>query len=102
VPWDEKWHDLTLKGWIIHVGTQQRGRVDIWVVERDENPPIVHHLRVFLTGEELPDSSFAVLGTAITLGGAVYHLVEKYPPNETAPTLPPPPPHLTEYAKETT
>lgn len=75
IPVDDCWHRLLPSGPILHVATRRPDVVEVWAASGQ--PDIVRELRVFGTGQPIPDGAIYV-GTAIVPGGAfVWHLMER-------------------------
>jgi hypothetical protein len=78
VPVDGQWHDLDLSGAIHHVAC--RGGADVvelWAL-CSGGPAVTRSLRVYGTGQPLPDHPVTYRGTALAADGAlVWHLMER-------------------------
>jgi hypothetical protein len=73
---DDRWHTLPA-GRIVHVGTRHEDRVEVWVLTpRGLSGYYNRKVRVFGTGDELPETG-EHLGSVITPSGKyVWHLIE--------------------------
>ncbi|MGW4028215.1 DUF7352 domain-containing protein [Streptomyces sp. NPDC004838] len=75
VPVDDQWHDISGCGTPLHVDCRAPRIVEFWAWRRDDLPD--RRLRVFGTGDPIPDGSRHI-GTAIAPGGQlVWHLLEQ-------------------------
>jgi hypothetical protein len=75
VPVDGQWHDLELTGTVLHVASRQPDAVEIWALQGCD-APTGHRYQVFGTGQPLPETAMAHVGTALAPGGLVWHLIE--------------------------
>lgn len=90
LPVDWQWHDLPIKGHVVHVGPHPFDNhiVLLWAVHHDEAPDdATRRLRAFGTGKELPvNTRFPenLVGTVVTTDGQyVWHVIDTwYPGNE--------------------
>jgi hypothetical protein len=74
VPIDGRWHPIPGCSTPLHVGCRDPLLVEFWAWRRDDLP--VRHLRVFGTGQSIPDGTH-YRGTVIAPGGQlVWHLIE--------------------------
>lgn len=78
VPVDDQWHQIEVGQGIVHVVTRRPEVVEVWFLSDDTKPPLVRTMRVFGTGQDLPDEPLRYLGSAVTAGGSlVWHLFRK-------------------------
>lgn len=84
IPVDDQWHQVG--GPIVHV-QEQYDQVTVWFEHDDEAPPAPVTVRVFGTGQPLPDEPTRHVGTAILRGAwlAVWHVRELLPTPEAEP-----------------
>lgn len=76
VPVDDAWHDLELRGKIVHVASRRIDVVEVWAIHDEQARPLKRRVRVFGTGHPLPKQARRHLGTAIPPGGqVVWHLM---------------------------
>jgi hypothetical protein len=57
IPLDDDWHEFELHGPIVCMGTQTSSWMNFWAVEDSAADPVTMSLRVFRTGETIPDES---------------------------------------------
>lgn len=75
---DDAWHDIALTGPMVHVAARTPYTVEIWHIADDAQPSTFHSLRVFGTGQDLPEEASSYLGAAVVPGGRlVWHLMER-------------------------
>ncbi len=75
VPVDDQWHRITLQGTIVHVDTRDVRMVEIWATHRDNVLPNSRWVRVYATGQDIPDD-LVYVSTCVAPEGLVWHLVE--------------------------
>ncbi len=76
---DGEWHTLHLTGMIIHVATRHEHMVELWSIHHDDRPTMKRRLRVYRTGQYVPEGC-QIVGSAITPTGMyVWHLIEGCP-----------------------
>lgn len=75
VPTDDEWHEIP--GPIVHV-QEQYDVVTVWFEHDDEAEPAPRKVRVFGTGQPLPDEPTRHVGTAVMRGAwlMVWHVRE--------------------------
>lgn len=91
VPVDDQWHHVLTNGAVLHVAARQPDVVDFWARSFEGNDHINPNpgqwLRVFATGQPLPDAELDHCGTTVTAGGSlVWHLVKWSMRNGCGPT----------------
>lgn len=74
VPVDDQWHEIPSQQ-ILHVECQRSSEeVQVWTLDYGYPQPPTMRVRIFGTGQPLPDRA-AHLGSAVTAGGQlVWHL----------------------------
>lgn len=88
VPVDDEWHEI-VAGEAVHVACRRLDAVEFWAIEGTE---FTQTLRVFGTGQPLPDEPLKHVGTALSpeaperpimrgasYGALVWHLFRKEP-----------------------
>ena len=76
VPVDDAWHTLTLSGPVLHVAARTPETVEVWALSTD-GPTTERRMRVFGTGQPLPDQPLDHIGTAFAAEGRlVWHVME--------------------------
>jgi hypothetical protein len=75
VPVDDRWHRVVTQGSIVHVATRDVRVAEIWARHVDGAAPQVRWMRVYGTGQDIPDD-LVYLGTCVAPEGLVWHLVE--------------------------
>lgn len=75
VPVDDQWHRVTLQGSIRHIGSRDERVVEVWAAFRDDSPPNTRWLRVYGTGQDVPDE-YVHIDTCVAPRGLVWHLFE--------------------------
>jgi hypothetical protein len=74
VPVDDRWHEISGCGTPIHVDCRDPRIVEFWAWRRDDLP--ARRLRVFGTGQQIPDGT-QYRGTTLAANGQlVWHLFE--------------------------
>ncbi|MBD9721966.1 hypothetical protein PV755_09505 [Streptomyces caniscabiei] len=74
VPVDDRWHEIPACSTPLHVDCRDPRIVEFWAWRRDDLP--AWHLRVYGTGQPIPDGT-KYRGTALAPGGhLVWHLIE--------------------------
>lgn len=51
------WQEFELRGEIVKMDTQTSSFMSFWAIEDSDVPPVTVRLRVFKTGEEIPESA---------------------------------------------
>lgn len=75
IPVDDEWHELKLTGPIVHVACRELTTVDVWFINGEHHYSKSTFLRVFGTGQPLPDNAEYV-GTGFSpVGGLVWHVM---------------------------
>lgn len=75
-----RWHEVELRGPILHVATRQEDAVEFWHLHDDEQPATLHAFIIQGTGSTLAPALARHVGTAITPSGRfVWHLFEHEP-----------------------
>jgi hypothetical protein len=78
VPVDDEWHTIRLSrySYPLHVACRTPGAVELWAVDLPGDPLVDRVLRVFGTGQPLPDGvHLSHVGSALN-GGLVWHLID--------------------------
>lgn len=79
VPVDDAWHRVDVSGPILHVDSRDVATVEVWAWHEGQSTA-GRELRVFGTGQPIPEGAKYV-GTAIPPGGhLVWHLMEQPEP----------------------
>lgn len=78
---DDRSHPIGV-GRVLHVAIQYHpDQVQVWTLEDEMTLRSERHVQVFATGQPLPGSTTAHVGTAIAAGGAlVWHVFEVIAP----------------------
>jgi hypothetical protein len=76
IPVDDQWFVLDLRGPIVHVATRGEDYVEIWFIDDPATEAVTRAFRVVGTGEPIAPALAIHVGTAITPGGLVWHLME--------------------------
>jgi len=75
VPVDDRWHEIAGCSTPLHVDCRDPRIVEFWAWQREDLP--ARRLRVFGTGQPIPDGTH-YRGTTIAPGGQlVWHLIEQ-------------------------
>lgn len=86
VPVDDKWHAITLKGPILHVGARHMFTVEFWAIHETAKAPTTLEFRAFGTGQPLERGALYV-GTVV-IDKPVWHLFQRRAVRD-LPPLPP-------------
>lgn len=77
IPVDDSWHEIELRGPILHVATRREDAIEIWHLHDDEQDATLHAFRVVGTGHQLAPALATYVGSAVTPSGTfVWHLWE--------------------------
>jgi hypothetical protein len=74
IPVDDRWHDLPLRGPIIHVASRQPDVVEVWALHNASAPLRANRFIVIGTGHPFPADG-GYLATALAPHGLVWHLL---------------------------
>lgn len=80
---DDQWHEVELRGPILHVATRHEDAIEFWHLHDTDQPVTAHAFRVVGTGHEMAPALALYVGSAITPSGRfVWHLMEHERPKQ--------------------